>query len=151
MIQKIISATTIDGNQFVRKVVFEGMQYFEVSKKQAQIIWKVFLLDKEGNNIINPDVENGRIIRSPISNSNKVDQNGIMISKEIISIQNPILENESVEDYQIRLETILSDELLIGIPEFDFYMNALTQYPLPVILMQAIDQLDYLKRFDKIN
>ena len=150
-IEKLISATVIDGNSFARKAVFEGVQYFEVSKKHAQIIWKVFLLDKEGNNIIHPDIENGRIVVSLIRDSNKVDKNGITISKEVVIMRNPKLENESEEDYQIRVQSILTELEKTGISEFDFYYMALQKYPLPVILAQSIDLLDNLGRFDKIK
>lgn len=151
MIEKKISSTIIDGHEISRKVVFEGIQYFEVSKSHAEIIWKVYLLDSENNVIIHPDIEVGRVVKSPLNNSNLVDANGVMVTKELINIQNTIGVNETEEDYNVRIEELYKEELLTATPEFDFYITAMESFPLPVILDQAIGLLDSLGRFDKLK
>lgn len=151
MIEKKISSTIIDGHEIQRKVVFDGIQYMEVSKKHAEIIWRVYLLDTDDNVILHPDIEIGRVVKSPLTNSNLVDINGIMITKELLTLQNLINEDETQEDYEIRIETLYRTTLENGIPEFDFYFEALMEYPLPIILLQAIDLLDSLGRFDRIK
>jgi hypothetical protein len=156
-----ISDTVIDGNVIARKVVFEGIEYLSTSAKHASIIWKVYLVDQNGDIIIHPDVFQGRLVRSPIENSNKVDQNGIMITREYTDtlFQAPSeeeliqlsFENETVEQTVERLkEEFYQDSLSKGFPEFDFYWSALFQFKLPEVLGQSIPVLDSLKRFDRI-
>jgi hypothetical protein len=151
MVEKKISSTIIDGHEINRKVVFEGIQYFEVSKGHAEIIWNVYLLDSEDNVIIHPDIEVGRVVKSPLNNSNLVDVNGVMVTKDLTKLQNSIGADESEEDYTVRIEELYNEALLTAIPEFDFYIAALLQYPLPVILDQAIGLLDSLGRFDRLS
>lgn len=151
MVEKKISSTIIDGNEIQRRVVFEGIQYFEVSKGHAEIIWKVYLLDSEDNVIIHPDIETGRVVKSPLSNSNLVDANGVMVTKELTKLQNPIGVDESEEHYTTRIEKLYNETLLTATPEFNFYITAMESLPLPVILDQAIGLLDSLGRFDRIS
>jgi hypothetical protein len=149
-IEKPISSTTIDGHIIARKVRFEGIQYFEYSQKHAQIIWKVFLIDTEGEYINHPDVNQGRIVLSPIVNTNRVNELGITITKEYIMSQNPQnFEEESSLEYNTRINELYNNEWNNGTPEFDFYFNSLTIYPLSIVLNQAIDLLDSLGRFDR--
>lgn len=157
-----ISDTVIDGNTIARKVRFEGIDYLSRTLKEARIIWKVFLVDKEGLEIVHPDLFQGRRVESPMSNSNKVDRNGIMITKDYTDsifkmpseeeIKSIIKEDESLDDLIDRLKSEFYQKYLEeGYPEFDFYWGALFQYKLPEVLAQSVPVLDELKRFDRIN
>jgi len=53
---KAISPTSIDGKQFNRIVEFEGINYLSLSREYAEIIWKVYLLDSNGDVVDHPDV-----------------------------------------------------------------------------------------------
>lgn len=156
-----ISDTVIDGNIIARKVEFEGIEYLSHTLKEARIVWKVFLVDSEGKNIEHPDLYQGRRVNSPISNSNKVNQQGIMITKEytdsifVIPSDDELVqlanEGETTEQTIERLkQEFYLVELENSTPEFDFYWGALFTYKLPEVLVQSVTILDSLGRFDRI-
>jgi hypothetical protein len=104
-----------------RKVNFEGIRSMQFSIGFAQIVWIVSQLDDEGNKLNLPDINQDRVVISPISNQNQVDPNtGITLP-----------EGEQ------------------GSPEFDWWWAVLQQQTLPTVLTQAISILYSQGRFDR--
>jgi hypothetical protein len=120
-----------------RAIKLNQIRYIDFVHKQAQVIWDEVFLNNEGQPIIDETVSNRPIV-SIISNENKVTAQGIVIDETTF----PIAENETQEDYLVRIETMKQN----GFPEFDFYINAVINTE---AIQQAILILDSLKRFDR--
>ena len=120
-----------------RAIRLKQISYIDFDIKEAQVIWEELFTDEKGEPIIDETVAKRSIV-SHISNNSLVTMQGIVIDSENF----PKLEEESDEDYQVRLDEIKSK----GVPEFDFYIGA-------VLNVQAIGQailiLDSLNRFNR--
>lgn len=133
-----------------RVVVFEGIQYLFYSMESAELVWLEYpakLNDKGEWRPMTKDIIIPRRIVTPISNSNKVTLQGITITETYIKSITPINQGETVEDYQIRIQTALELSLSTGIPEFDFWIKAIKW---DAIIEQGGNMLETLKRFDRI-
>jgi len=128
-----------------RAVEFEGVEYLSYSLGEAQLVWNERFLDKDGNLIDSKIIPVRRIV-SHISNANKVTPQGVMISRENSIFVNPIKEGESEEDYSLRIDNIVSEQELTGIPEFDFWMSVVNWKN---IVTQAATLLESFDRFDR--
>jgi hypothetical protein len=104
-----------------RKVKFESLQDMSLQNKICSIKWIVTQYDSEGNKLTTPDIEQDRMVISPISNKNLVNpQTGITVEAGTQG----------------------------AVPEFDFWWAMLNSALLPQVLSQAILTLDSLNRFD---
>jgi hypothetical protein len=105
-----------------RFVEFEGIRSMSMQAKFAQIVWVVTQYDANDVKLTTPDIQQDRTVISPISNSNWVNpQTGITVE-------------EGTEG---------------AVPEFDFWWAMLQSNLLPNVLVQAIQTLDSLNRFDQ--
>lgn len=146
---KTISPTSIDGKQFSRIVEFEGISYLSLSLEYAEIIWKIYLLDSNGDVIDHPDVIQGRRLTTTVSNQFRVTQQGITITTDFIKSFTPQNQGELDIDYEYRIAAIYKTMFDAGIPEFDFYWQTILTNPLPTVLDQSITVIDGLKGYDK--
>jgi hypothetical protein len=120
-----------------RAIRLKQISYIDFDIKEAQVIWEELFTDEKGEPIIDETVAKRSIV-SHISNNSLVTMQGIVIDSENF----PKLEEESDEDYQVRLDEIKSK----GVPEFDFYIGAVLNVP---AIGQAILILDSLNRFNR--
>ena len=119
MIEQNISDSSIGTK---RKVAFDGIEGMSIKSKVARIVWVVTQYDSNDNEITVADINQNRIVISPISNENQVDpQTGITA--------------------EVPTEGT--------VPEFDFWWEMLNSALLPQVLMQAIQILDSQGRFDR--
>ena len=120
-----------------RAIRLKQISYIDFDIKEAQVIWEELFTDEKGEPIIDETVAKRSIV-SHISNNSLVTMQGIVIDSENF----PKLEEESDDDYQVRIEEMKAN----GFPEFDFYIGA-------VLNVQAIGQailiLDSLNRFNR--
>ena len=121
-----------------RGIQLQSVTYLDYDLGEARLIFEEVLLDENDEPIISPIVVPRKMTRF-ISNSSKVTEQGIMITKENF----PINEGESEEDYQKRFDAMLEN----GIPEFDFWINMIAWEPL---ICQGIQMMDQFKSFDRI-
>lgn len=121
-----------------RGIQLQSVTYLDYDLGEARLIFEEVLLDEKDEPIISPIVVPRKMTRF-ISNSSKVTEEGIMITRENF----PINEGESEEDYQKRIDAMLEN----GIPEFDFWMNMIAWEPL---ILQGIQMMDQFKSFDRI-
>ena len=120
-----------------RAIRLKQISYIDFDIKEAQVIWEELFTDEKGEPIIDETVAKRSIV-SHISNNSLVTMQGIVIDSENF----PKLEEESDEDYQVRLDEIKSK----GVPEFDFYIGAVLNVS---AIGQAILILDSLNRFNR--
>jgi len=120
-----------------RAIRLKQISYIDFDIKEAQVIWEELFTDEKGEPIIDETVAKRSIV-SHISNNSLVTMQGIVIDSENF----PKLEEESDEDYQLRLDDIKSK----GVPEFDFYIGAVLNVS---AIGQAILILDSLNRFNR--
>jgi hypothetical protein len=120
--------------------------------KEASLVWHERFLDVNGEIIDGSTISIRRII-TPISNTNSVNAQGVMIFKagtaiiENIMALNPIVLDESLEDYELRIKDMLPSLLATSIPEFDFWMVAVGW---DALITQAAGLLETFNRFDRI-
>lgn len=92
------------------------------------------------------EIEDGtistRTITIDLSNRNKVTAIGIPINLEFIKSTRPIRVDETIEQYEIRINTRLQAELTTGLKQFDFWIDQVIN-PLPI--------LELLKVFNSIG
>jgi len=142
-IKVVIKDHPLMGNK--RAVEFEGVEYLSYALSEAQLVWHERFLDND-ENLIDSKIIPVRRIVSHISNTNKVTPDGIMISTENVALLNPMLDNESEEEYKDRIEELVTEQELTSIPEFDFWMEKVGWRPL---VIEAATLLEYFGRFDK--
>jgi len=142
-IKIVIKDHPLMGNK--RAVEFEGVEYLSYALSEAQLVWYERFLDNDGNLIDSKIIPVRRIV-SHISNTNKVTPEGIMISTENVAFLNPMLDNESEEEYKDRIQELVTEQELTSIPEFDFWMEKVGWRPL---VIEAATLLEYFGRFDK--
>jgi hypothetical protein len=105
-----------------RTVTFDGIRSMSMASKFAQIVWIVTQYDSEGSKLTTPDIWQDRTVISPISDENWVDPNtGITVPPDTQG----------------------------AVPEFSFWWGMLQSNLLPNVLVQAIQTLDSLNRFDQ--
>lgn len=133
-----------------RVIQFEGIQYLFYSMEEAELIWLEYpakLNDKGEWRPIRRDIITPRRIITPISNSNRVTEQGITITLDYIKVTNPINEGESQEDYQTRIQEIYPLAFQSGFPEFDFWIKIINW---DKTIEQGAQMLEQLKRFDRL-
>jgi len=140
---KKISNHPITGQR--RAIKLKQIAYIDFDIKEARIYWEEMVLD-EGDKPILSNLIPTRVVTSVLSNSNKVNAEGITITKEWIESNNPIGVDETEEDYKERIEGLLNTALETGNPEFDFYVSEILNLQK---IGQAVTLLDSLKRFDR--
>lgn len=118
---KTISSTTIDGKTFNRIVQFEGINNLSLTNEYAEIVWRIYLLDSSGKPLDHPDVIQGRILTTVVSNNFRVTNEGITITTDYIKSFTPQNKEELDIDYEYRIKDIYDTMFNAGIPEFDFY------------------------------
>ena len=92
-----------------------------------------------------------------ISNSNKVTEQGLMITRDYVKslypkdnkilTSNPPKEKETKEEYEARIDEHYQSELEKGIPEFTFWWESSKKVNLEEALKQGILLLDKFKTF----
>lgn len=115
-----------------RLVSWEGINSMTKAGAFANIVWKVTLLNEAGEVVEDPDALQFRKVITPISNTNTVTAEGLLIKRE---------DYQSEEDYEAAKAS--------GFPEFDFWLAAIAAKPLPEVLGQAAQILAGLGRYDK--
>lgn len=121
---------------FTRKVTFEGIRSMSEEGEFAQIVWKVWQYDKEGNLLNELDAVQGRQITTPVSGQNRVTSEGVTILREVFP------EGEVGDRaYQMAFEA--------GHNEYRYWMSLLQNVPLPQVLAAAGAILSQFERFDK--
>jgi len=134
ILQKISKHPITGANRAIR---LKEITYINWDIEEANVIWEEVYLDKDDSPIFDDTITN-RIIRSHISNHNKVTEQGIVIEPDTI----PRQEKESDEDYQKRLDKMKEK----GFPEFDFYISQVLNVE---AIAGAIHVLDSLNRFNR--
>lgn len=120
-----------------RGIKLKGVQYLDYDLGEAKLIFEEYLLDQDDQPIIDPTLP-PRIIFREISNRYIVSTDGVVISKSTISK----LDNESEEEYEERLSSLLSQ----GIPEFDFWLTAINW---ETLIISGILKMDEYASFDR--
>ena len=146
---KNISNIEIDGKIFQRRADFEGIQALSISLNQANIVWKIYILNSQGELLNHPDILQGRIHVSKISNEFRVTTEGVTINEDYIRSITPQEEGELEIDYNYRIRSVYETMYANGLPEFDFYWGMLFSVPLPQVISQSIDIIDSLGGYDK--
>jgi hypothetical protein len=150
---KKISNHPITGQK--RAIKLKQIAYIDFDIMEARIYFEEMVLD-EGDKPILSNLIPTRVITSLLSNSNKVTDGGITITKEYIESINPIIVEdltvdpqilgETEEEYNERISLLLANSLETGNPEFDFYVSGILNLQK---IGQAVNLLDSLKRFDR--
>jgi hypothetical protein len=150
---KKISNHPITGQR--RAIRLKQIAYIDFDIKEARIYWEEMVLDA-GDKPIKSNLIPTRVITSILSNSNKVTDGGITITKEYIESINPIIVEdltvvpqimaEIQEDYDKRIQGLLETALETGNLEFDFYVSEILNLQK---INQAVILLDSLKRFNR--
>lgn len=108
-----------------QEVVIAQIAYMDFDIKETKVKFRIYQLDKEGNRINAPMTTHE--VWEVFTNSNILTHEGITINETNF----PIGEEESQDDYQVRLQEMKET----GIGEFDFWVA-----PLVPILSQALDK-----------
>lgn len=124
--------TSIDPNPITglnQEVVIAQIAYMDFDIAETKVKFRIYQLDQNGNKIKAPMTTYE--VWETLSNVNILTPEGITINDKNF----PKGEDESIEDYQKRIETLKST----GIGEFDFWIN-----PLVPILSGALEQGKHL-------
>lgn len=150
---KKISNHPITGQR--RAIKLKQIAYIDFDIKEARVYFEEMVLDDLDKPILSNLIPT-RVITSILSNSNKVTNTGVTITKEYIESINPIIVEdltvapqimaETEEDYKVRIDLLLETALSTGNPEFDFYVSQILSI---VKIGQAVDLLDSMQRFDR--
>jgi hypothetical protein len=128
-----------------RAIRLKEIAYINFDIKECKIFFEEMVLD-EADKPIKSNLVPTRTIAISLSDTNKVNNEGITITKEFIQASNPILEAETEEEYNLRIDTLLEESLKKGNPEFSFYVTNILNLNK---IAQAVQLLDSLKRFDR--
>lgn len=120
-----------------RRVKFYGINSMSHEAKKANIVWIVEQVDANGDLLDIVDLEQSRRVITPITDENRVDNNGILILRE----NYPVGETGD-QQYQ--------DAWDAGNPEYSFWWTLLQADNLPNILSQAATILNNYNRFDRL-
>lgn len=120
-----------------RRVKFDGINSMSHEEKKANIVWIVEQVDANGYLLDIVDLDQSRRVITPISDENRVDNNGVLILRE-----NYPVGTTGDQDYQAAWDA--------ANPEYSFWWNLIEQSPLPVILSQAATILNNYNRFDRL-
>lgn len=121
--------------QYIQIDLLENLAYFTVKEKYLSTLE----IDIEDQTITT------RIITVDLSNRNRVTANGIPITLEFIKSTRPIKVDETIEQYEIRMQKRLEAELLTGLKEFDFWIDQIIN---SVPTLELIKTLNSIGKFD---
>jgi hypothetical protein len=120
----------------VRKVSFEGIRSMTEEGQFAQIVWKIWQYDVDGNLKNELDAVQGRTVLTPISGENKVNDEGVLIMRELFK------EGDSGDkEFTIALSK--------GHNEYKYWMALLRIAPLTTVITAAGQLLEKYQRFDR--
>lgn len=121
-----------------RRIDFEGIKSQSEDRQFAQIFWKVWQFEKEGETLINElDAVQGRIVITPVSGQNRVTADGILIMRESFP------EGEIGDRaYQMAWDA--------GHNEYLYWMALLRVAPLPTVIQTAGAMLAQYNRYDRL-
>lgn len=108
------------------KAEWLGFEYLRLDMKEADVLWKVMHYDSTGNKIEDP-VLSERVVRTHISNSNKVTKDGVTITQELF----PPIKNS---DGTIEDNSAYEIALAAGHPEFDYWLGVISKVPITIAL-----------------
>ena len=128
-----------------RAIRLKQIAYIDFDVKECKIFFEEIVLD-EADKPIKSNLVPTRTIAISLSDSNKVTDEGITITKKIIQASNPILDGETEEEYTTRIDGLLEETLEKGNPEFSFYVTNILNLNK---IAEAVALLDNLKRFDR--
>ena len=131
---------------FKRGIRLKSIQFVDFDLQEARVVWEEVHLDVNDAVIEDPTVPVRQMV-SPLSNNNKVDNNGVVITFESVQSANAILTDESESDYNTRVKGLYNDALSAGNPEFDFYVSVILNLQK---IGQAVVLLDSLDRFNRV-
>ena len=115
-----------------RIVLWDGIDSMSNINGYANITWIVRHVDAEGNPIQDLNLNQDRRVVTPISDFNRVTNQGILITAD---------QFETSEAFQEAHEA--------GIPEYSFWMEMIKKTPLPDVINLAAQMLAQFERFDK--
>lgn len=105
-----------------RAVILEEINYINYKIQEAQFVWKEKYITTDEIDIDDKTVST-RLITTHISNNVKVTTLGIPITLDFIKSTRPIKVDETLEDYEIRMNKRLENELSTGIGQFTYWIN----------------------------
>ena len=140
---KKVSNHPITGQR--RAIRLKQIAYIDFDVMEAKIFFEELVLDAF-DKAIKSNLIPKRIITIHLSDNNKVNDQGITITREYIEVSNPKNEDETDEDYTSRIDTLLEEALQSGNPECSFYVTNILNLQK---IEQAVQLLDSLKRFDR--
>jgi hypothetical protein len=120
----------------IRKVAFDGIHAMSEEKQYAFIAWKIWQYDSDENLKNELDAVQGRVVITPVSGSNKVTDEGVLIIRELFT------EGKSGdEEFTIALSQ--------GHNEYKYWMGLLRIVPLTTVITAAGQLLEKFQRFDR--
>lgn len=121
--------------QYIQIDLLENLAYFTVKEKYLSTLEA----DIEDQTITT------KIITVDLSNRNRVNSTGIPITLDFIKSTRPIKVDETLEQYEIRMQKRLDAELLTGLKEFDFWIDQIIN---SVPTLELIKTLNSIGKFD---
>lgn len=109
----------------ILKAEWIGFEYLRLDMKEADVLWKVSHFDSLGVKI-NDTVLSDKIVRTHISNSNKVTKDGVTINHQSFP---PVKKADGTLDYSAYDAAILA-----GHPEFDYWLGVVSKVPITMAL-----------------
>jgi hypothetical protein len=119
-----------------RKVSFEGIRSMTEEGQFAQIVWKIWQYDVNGNLKNELDAVQDRTVLTPISGANRVTDEGILIMRELF----PAGESGD-EEFTMAFSQ--------GHNEYKYWMGLLRIVPLTTVITAAGQLLERYKRFER--
>jgi hypothetical protein len=120
----------------IRKVVFDGIEAMSEEKQYAFISWKIWQYDSDKNLKNELDAVQGRVVITPVSGSNRVTDEGILIIRELFP------EGKSGdEEFTMAFSQ--------GHNEYKYWMGLLRIVPLTTVITAAGQLLERYKRFER--
>ena len=112
--------------------------------ESARFTWKEKYITQSDADIEDQSIIN-RSITTNISNDEKVTVDGTLITLDFIKSTRPIKVDETIEDYEIRMNKRLETELASGIGQFTYWINRIIS-PLEGVEMAKV--FNNLGKFD---
>lgn len=112
----------------VLKAEWIGFEYLRLDMKEADILWKVSHFNSLGVKI-NDGVLSENIVRTHISNSNKVTSGGVTITHDSFPPTKSTVDGKEVLNY-----SAYNAAYAIGTLEFDYWLGVISKVPITIAL-----------------
>lgn len=127
------------------KAEWLGFEFLRLDMKEANVLWKVSHYDLAGNKIAD-SVLAEKIIRTHISNSNKVTNEGVTINHQSFPPTKSTVDGKEVLDYSAYHAAESA-----GYPEFDYWLGVISKVPITIALDGAAPILKSGGKFRESN